>query len=112
MVVPFAGDLVMKDLGISPNDFTTLTNELDVIINCAASINFDDPLLDAIQINYFGCLRMLELAKSCKNLTVHLHVSTAYVNSNTEGFVEEKVYDLPGNEDPEERINTILKMNP
>ena len=102
----------MPNLGLSQSDFITLTTELDVIINCAASINFDDPLLDAIQINYFGCLRMLELAKSCQHLVSHTHVSTAYVNSNIDGFIEERVYDLPGSPDPEERINTILKMNP
>ena len=39
-----------------------VTAETDIIINCAASVSFDDPLLDAIQINYFGCQRMLELA--------------------------------------------------
>ena len=33
------------------------------MINCAASVNFDDPLHDALNINYFGCLRMLEIAK-------------------------------------------------
>ena len=55
---------------------------------------------------------MLELAKQCQNLVSHTHVSTAYVNSNIDGFIEERVYELPGSEDPEERINTILKMNP
>ena len=39
-----------------------VTSETNLVINCAASVNFDDPLLDALQINYFGCLRMLELA--------------------------------------------------
>ena len=36
--------------------------ETQLIINCAASVNFDDPLLEAFDINYFGCLKMLELA--------------------------------------------------
>ncbi len=54
-VTPIAGDLVMKGLGISPEDRLKITSEVDIIINCAASVNFDDPLLDAIQINYYGC---------------------------------------------------------
>lgn len=45
---PVAGDLVMDKLGLSVEDRSELVNELDVIINCAASVNFDDPLLDAI----------------------------------------------------------------
>lgn len=64
-VIPIAGDLVKQGLGMSQADVMVLTQELDVIINCAASVQFDDPLLDAIQINYFGCMRMLELAKKC-----------------------------------------------
>ena len=63
-----AGDLIIDKLGLSEEDRSELVNELDILINCAASVNFDDPLLDAIQINYFGCMRMLELAKECKKL--------------------------------------------
>ena len=35
---------------------------------------------------------MLELAKECKNLEVFTHISTAYVNCNRSGFIEEKIY--------------------
>ena len=64
-IKPIAGDLIIDKLGLSPEDRAELVRELDIIINCAASVNFDDPLLDAIQINYFGCMRMLKLAKEC-----------------------------------------------
>ena len=47
-VVAVGGDLVMNGLGISAEARATLVRELDVIINVAASVNFDDPLLDAI----------------------------------------------------------------
>ena len=57
-------------------------------------------------------MRMLALAKECKKLEVFTHVSTAYVNSNRRGFIEEKIYDLPNNEDPEDVIARIQKMNP
>ena len=58
-VVGVAGDLIVEGLGISPSDREIITNEVNIIINNAASINFDDPLLDAIQINYMGSLRLL-----------------------------------------------------
>ena len=61
-VKPIAGDLLMENLGMSEEDRKMLENELDVIINCAASINFDDHLHDAIRINYFCSLKMLSLA--------------------------------------------------
>ena len=60
-----------------------------MIINSAASVNFDDPLQEAVKINYYGCERILALAKECKNLRVLTHISTAYVNCARSGIIEE-----------------------
>ena len=106
-VIPIAGDLVLDGLGISAIDRFRLVNEVNIIINCAASVNFDDPLLDAIQINYMGCQRLVTLAKECKKIITFTHVSTAYVNSNRAGYIEEKIYDLPDVDDPEKEIQSI-----
>ena len=53
-VVPVAGDLIIDNLGLSEADRQMVTAETELVINIAASVNFDDPLLDALQINYFG----------------------------------------------------------
>ena len=91
-----------------------VTSECDIVINVAASINFDDPLLDALQINYFGSQRMMQLAKECQYIKAFTHVSTAYVNSNlpNNSRVEEKIYDLSRNQDPEEIIRNIINLGP
>jgi fatty acyl-CoA reductase len=81
-VIPVQGDLIQEGLGILPEVRKALTEELDVIINSAASVSFHDHLLDAIQINYMGAVRVLALAHECKKLLVLSHVSTAYVGSN------------------------------
>lgn len=39
-------------------------------------------------------------------------MSTAYVNSNRSGRIEEKVYDLEGGKDPEKLLEEIMKLNP
>ena len=49
------GDLVIDKLGLSDADREIIADQVDVIINSAASVNFDDPLHEALQINYFGC---------------------------------------------------------
>ena len=67
-IFPVAGDLIMDKLGMDASIRSMLTHECDVIINCAASVDFNEFLLDAIQINFSGCLRMLELAKECEKL--------------------------------------------
>ena len=113
-IEPVGGDLIINNLGLSEADRAMLVANIDVIINCAASVSFDDPLLDAIQINYFGCKRMLELALQCAKIQCFTHVSTAYVNCNFEGnsIVEEKVYDLPNGQDPEQVIADIMRLTP
>ena len=80
--MPVAGDLIIDKLGLSDYDRGMVTSEIDVIINCAASVSFEDPLLDAIEINFYGCRRMLALAKECQKILCFTHVSTAYVNCN------------------------------
>ena len=47
-IVPISGDLIIESLGISPEDRKMITDNCQVIINSAASVNFDDPLLEAI----------------------------------------------------------------
>ena len=43
-IVPINGDLTQEGLGLSDVDLQLVTNDVDVIINSAASVNFDDPL--------------------------------------------------------------------
>lgn len=43
-IVPIVGDLIVEELGLSESDHQLLVNNCHVIINSAASVNFDDPL--------------------------------------------------------------------
>jgi fatty acyl-CoA reductase len=45
-----------------------IIDNVDIIINSAASVNFDDPLKEGLKINYFGATRVMDLAKECKKL--------------------------------------------
>lgn len=47
-VIPVAGDLIIDKLGLSDTDRAMVTAETELVINVAASVNFDDPLLDAL----------------------------------------------------------------
>ena len=59
-----------------------MIHEIELIISCAASITFTDPLLKLINTNYFGAFRALSFAKSCSNPNlVFTHVSTAFVHA-------------------------------
>lgn len=62
-------------------------------MNCAASIDFNARLDQAIDSNIKGSLRMMELARSCQRLEIFTHVSTCYVNCNLNGLIREEIYD-------------------
>jgi len=82
-IVPIQGDLVKAGCGIAPEIRKMLIEELEVIINCAGSVTCNEPLIDALQINYFGALRVQDLAHECKRVEVFCQVSTAFVNANS-----------------------------
>jgi thioester reductase-like protein len=103
--------LTYERLGLSDEHRKHVVENCHIIINSAASVNFDDPLKEALQINYFGCMRMLELAQECKQLEIFTHVSTCYVNCTIPGGpVEEKVYNVENN--AEKIVKRIMAMNP
>ncbi len=64
-----------------------------MIINCAASIDFNARIDFAIDSNINGSCRMLELARSIKNLSVFTHISTCYVNCDQSGLIKEEIYE-------------------
>jgi nucleoside-diphosphate-sugar epimerase len=83
-----AGDLTLDRLGLDTERYDELTREVDVVINSAATVVFDEQLDLALELNTFGPRRMLEFAKACRN-AVFMHVSTAYVNGQRTGRVPE-----------------------
>ena len=60
-VMPIGGDLELKGLGLTDEHRDILLNEVHFVINSAASVNFDDPILESLNINYFGALRMFDI---------------------------------------------------
>jgi hypothetical protein len=82
---------------MTPSDRALLTQNIHIMINVAATIEFTMPLEYSIPINIGGAMSNLELAKECKHLEIYTHVSTAYANSEkpSGSFVKEQIYDHP-----------------
>ena len=100
-LVAVSGDLTLDHLGIDAERYAELTSEIDIVINSAATVVFDEQLDLALELNTFGPRRILEFAKDCRN-AIFLHVSTAYVNGQRTGIVPEGV--LP----PDRSIAEVL----
>lgn len=81
------------DLGLAEKQRQDLTKELNVIINCAACLDLEARVEIALRANVGGPLKLLELAEECPKMLCFLQVSSAFVNSDRTGFVEERIYD-------------------
>jgi thioester reductase-like protein len=96
-VVAFAADLTRPRLGIDARRRDEIAEHVDEIVHSAASVSFTLPLGEALRINVFGTLRMLQLAELCRArnaLTRFAHVSTAYVAGDHSGPFSEADHDV------------------
>lgn len=108
-VKPVAGDVGQENLGLSESDRTLLSQNVNVIIHSAATLDFGDTLRATVDINLLGTRRITELARQCANLQVLVHVSSTYVNSYRLE-AEEVLYPLT--RDPDELIKLISNLSP
>ncbi|XP_060645561.1 fatty acyl-CoA reductase wat-like [Drosophila nasuta] len=79
-IVLISGDCEEPDLEISEEVRELLKNEVQVVIHCAATVNFAEPLHKALDINTRATQLMLNLAKEMSRLVGFVHVSTAFSN--------------------------------
>jgi long-chain acyl-CoA synthetase len=86
-----AGELADERLGVSEDDYRLLTEEVEVLINSAAVVVFDERLDLSLNLNTFGAKRMLEFARDCRRLESTVHISTCYVSGMASGWVAEEV---------------------
>lgn len=83
------GELTEKRFGLTANSFSHLAAEIDVIINSAASVDFREPLDQALHINTLSLNNIVELSKEGGGIPV-VQVSTCYVHGLNEGDIYEE----------------------
>jgi thioester reductase-like protein len=88
-VLPLPGDVAVGGLGLSPADRRLVTDTVEAVIHCAASISFDLGHEEAMNVNAAGPARLLDLAAEMRRLERFVHVSTAYVAGRTRGSFAE-----------------------
>jgi long-chain acyl-CoA synthetase len=85
------GELTDERLGVSDDDYRRLCDEVEVIINSAAVVVFDERLDLSLNLNTLGARRMMDVARDCRRLEAVVHISTCYVSGTRKGWVEEEV---------------------
>lgn len=76
---------------MTDEDWKMLTENVNIIFNVAASVRFDDHLSYAILMNVRSTREVTSLGLECKNLSVFVHTSTTYCNTDKQ-VVDEKIY--------------------
>ncbi|XP_034033084.1 fatty acyl-CoA reductase 1 isoform X1 [Thalassophryne amazonica] len=93
-IIAVNSDLTQPELALSKDDQDALAKNVNIVFHCAATVRFNEPLKDAMQLNVLATQKMLALAHRMKRLEIFIHVSTAYANCNRE-LIEEIVYPPP-----------------
>jgi len=104
-VTPVEGELTQADLGLSAADLGRIHASVQLVLHSAATLDFDERIDRALEMNVRGPLKVLAMAKRCQRIEAMVHISTAYVNSNRQGFVKEELYPL--GLDPEQLIDKV-----
>ncbi|CAF0886506.1 unnamed protein product [Adineta ricciae] len=85
------GDVTLPNFGLSKTDEALLIEKCHIVFHSAATIRFDEPLRNAMQINVGSVAKLIELCTKMASVQAVIHVSTAYANCN-ESHIEEAVY--------------------
>jgi HAD superfamily hydrolase (TIGR01490 family) len=75
---------IPADLSVAP---PKIADDIDLVLHCAATVQFDPPIDDAFRTNLVGTTKLYEAA----NGKPFLHVSTAYVAGVTRGQQREEL---------------------
>lgn len=74
-IKPVSGDISEEKLGISDSDLTMLYDNINIVVHCAATLDFETDLKTAVVVNLMGTKRIVELCKQMKNLQVRINYS-------------------------------------
>jgi thioester reductase-like protein len=65
-----AGDCTQEDLGLTPEDQEELISKTNIVFHVAATVDFNENIKTAYDINVKGTKALLEFCKKFKNLMV------------------------------------------
>jgi alcohol-forming fatty acyl-CoA reductase len=113
LVIPVSGDITEDRLGIDEKTYLEICENVNFIAHIAATVDFQEKLNLSVQMNTLGGLRVVALARKCRQLESMVHTSTCYVNwarDGRENPVKEQLYPLAF--DPEAMCKHILSLHP
>jgi nucleoside-diphosphate-sugar epimerase len=83
------GEITASCFGLPPERFAALARGVDLVVNAAASVDFREPLDEALAINTLSLRHVTAFARVAAAPLVH--VSTCYVNGYNRGEMREEI---------------------
>uniref|UniRef100_A0A0D3FUK1 Fatty acyl-CoA reductase n=1 Tax=Oryza barthii TaxID=65489 RepID=A0A0D3FUK1_9ORYZ len=93
-VCPLPGDITHQNFGLGNSEVLQLSQDVDIIVNGAATTNFMERYDVALATNTAAVIHLCQFAKQCDNLKMLLHVSTAYVAGEKADLLLEKPFQI------------------
>uniref|UniRef100_A0A803MKK4 Fatty acyl-CoA reductase n=1 Tax=Chenopodium quinoa TaxID=63459 RepID=A0A803MKK4_CHEQI len=87
-----AGDTSYENLGLTAEQMKDMYEDIDIVINVAATTKFEERYDVALGVNTLGPKHVVNFAKSCAKIQLLIHVSTAYVCGEKAGIISESPY--------------------
>ncbi|XP_028091049.1 alcohol-forming fatty acyl-CoA reductase-like isoform X1 [Camellia sinensis] len=92
-VTSVPGDITLENLGVKDSNLVEeMWREVNIVVNVAATTNFDDRYDVSLSLNTMGAKHVFNFAKKCAKIMMLLHVSTAYVSGERAGLNLEKPF--------------------
>ncbi|KAI3450696.1 hypothetical protein Pfo_007361 [Paulownia fortunei] len=106
-IIPISGDVSVENFGIIDSEIREeIWQNVDIIVNSAATTKFDERYDVALGINTLGAMHVQDFARKCSKLKMLLHVSTAYVHGTRVGIIPEMPFHM-GDSLPEAKISYL-----
>ncbi|WJX63653.1 alcohol-forming fatty acyl-CoA reductase [Trifolium repens] len=111
-VMAIAGDIAVENLGLKDENLkNTMFQEIDLIVNSAASTYLNERFDISMGVNTMGALNVLNFAKKCCKIKLVVHISTAYVFGDEEEILQEKSFEMGQTLKGTSKLNIQTEMN-
>jgi dTDP-4-amino-4,6-dideoxygalactose transaminase/thioester reductase-like protein/acyl-CoA-binding protein len=114
LVIVINGDVASPNIGMTENDSQRLCQELNIthVFNCAACVNFTEPLENAAESNITSALQLQQFTKKLRNKhAIYIYLSTAFIhgcqNGTKDNPLAEELFDF-GKYNPVELYESMM----
>ncbi|KAL5765528.1 hypothetical protein ACOSP7_016145 [Xanthoceras sorbifolium] len=109
-MIAVPGEVSYENLGVTNfNLVEEMMTNIDIILNFAATTNFNERYDIALGTNTTAAFHVLSFAKKCVNIKMFLHVSTAYVCGERSGIIAEDSFPVGESLNGTSKLDIIME---